>query len=253
MTRIIGAFRFGAILLIAVAGMLVVLMVGIIPVRIRGNRLSSWVCMFLARSFNALFNVQCTCRDPQKLYRHHGFIFPNHVSYLEPILLFSVLPVRFLAAIEVKRRPIVGQLAGAVDTVFVEREKRTSRAEARNSIVNTLQDTPYPPLVLFPEGKLGPGTRLIPFRFGAFQMATENRIAYLPCAVRYERPDVAVWHGAAGESMLAALWRLAIFPGPLRAEIIPLDPVHPGPDDDPMILARVTEHAIAKELGFFDD
>lgn len=252
MTQIIGAFRFVIILLIALGGTVIVLLAALFPARIRGNRLSAWICTFLARCFTRVFNVHCTCREPQKLYRHQGFIFPNHVSYLDPILLFSVLPVRFLAAIEVKRRPLVGQLASAVGTVFVERENRTSRAAARNAIVGTLRQTPYPPLVLFPEGKLGPGHRLIPFRFGAFQMATENHIAYLPCAIHYERKDVAVWHGAAGESMITALWRLATFPGPLRAEIIPLDPVHPRPDDDPMLLARVAEYAIAKRLGFLD-
>lgn len=248
--RLLGAFRFVAVFFVAVTGLAFVLFVGMFPIRIRDSLLSAWICTGLARCFNLIFNVQYTCHGADKLRTHRGFIFPNHVSYMEPILLFSICPQRFLAAIEVQRRPIVGQLAGAVGTVYVERERRTSRLEARDAIVNALLKEPGASLVLFPEGKLGPGNRLIPFRYGAFKMATQNRIPYIPCAIRYERPDIVVWNGGRGESMLTALWRLACFPGPTRAHITFFDVVQPAPEDYAAQLARVTEYTVARELGF---
>lgn len=250
MNWLLGAFRFVAVFLVAVVGLVVVLFVGMFPFRLRDSLLSAWICTGLARCFNVLFNVEYTCDGAEKLRNHRGFIFPNHVSYMEPILLFSICPQRFLAAIEVKHRPIVGQLASAAGTVYVERERRASRLQARDAIVNALLYQPGAALVLFPEGKLGPGNRLIPFRYGAFKMATQNSIPYMPCAIHYERPDIVVWRGGRGESMLTALWRLACFPGPTRAHITFFDVVQPGPEDYAAQLARVTEYAVARELGF---
>jgi len=251
--RLLGIARLFVVILIAVVGLLVMLLVALLPVRVKGVRLSAWICQCLARCFNAIFRVRCTCRNPHRLAQHTGFIFPNHISYLEPIVLFSVLPVRFLAAIEVKRRPIVGQLAEAVGTIFVERERRTSRAAARQSIVDALRVEPQPPLVIFPEGRLGPGDRLNPFRYGAFQIAVQNNIAYLPCAIRYDPVDIAVWHGPRGESLLGALWRFAQYPAEMHVEIIPLTPIQPTSQDDAVQLARVAEYAVARELGFILD
>lgn len=253
MNWLLGAFRLVTIVLVAAVGLAVVLLAGMLPIRYRDSLLSAWVCTGLARCFNILFNVQYTCEGAEKLRHHRGFIFPNHVSYMEPILLFSICPQRFLAAIEVKRRPIVGELATAAGTVYVERERRASRLEARDAIVHALLEEPGAALVLFPEGKLGPGDALFPFRYGAFKMATQNSIPFVPCAIHYERPDIVVWHGGRGESMLTALWRLACFPGPTRAHITFFDVVQPGPDDYAAQLARITEFTLARELGFIEE
>lgn len=250
MNQLLGAARVFIILVIITIGLLFVLVVKLLPVRFRGSRLSAWLVTGMARLFARVFNVRYRCAQLHKLQQHRGFIFSNHVSYLEVIVLFCLMPVRFLAAIEVQKRPLVGQLAEAVDTIFVERNKRESRQEARHAIAHALRREPQPPLVLFPEGKLGPGGKLNPFRYGAFEIAAEHSIAYLPCAIRYTNLDVVVWYGGSGESLLAALWRLAVYPGPIYAEVIPLKPVCPTPSDDPSQLAKSAEQEIARELGF---
>ncbi|MEZ4706661.1 MAG: 1-acyl-sn-glycerol-3-phosphate acyltransferase [Caldilineaceae bacterium] len=250
MSQLLGAARIFIIIIVITLGLMLVLLANLLPMRYRGSRLSAWIATGLARIFAVVFNVRYRCNQPEKLKRHQGFIFSNHVSYLEPIVLFCLMPVRFLAAIEVQRRPIVGQLAEGVGTIFVERAKRESRQDARNAIADALHREPQPPLALFPEGKLGPGIKLNPFRYGAFEIAAANSIAYLPCAIRYTNLDVVVWYGGSGESLMAALWRLAVFPGPVHAEIIPLDTVQPTPQDDPTQLAQAAERMIARELGF---
>ena len=250
MNQLLGITRVFLILVIISAGLVLILLANLLHIRYRGSRLSAWIATGLARLFAVVFNIRYHCPHPQKLQRHQGFIFSNHISYLEPIVLFCLMPVRFLAAIEVQKRPLVGQLAEGVSTIFVERSQRQSRQEARQAIAHALQREPQPPLVLFPEGKLGPGIRLNPFRYGAFEIAATNRIAYLPCAIRYTNIDVVVWYGGSGESLMAALWRLAVFPGPIYAEIIPLEVVQPTTQDDPAQLAKAAEQMIAAELGF---
>ena len=250
MSQLLGAARVIIIIAVIIIGLLLVLLANLLPIRWRGSRLSAWMVTGMARVFAIVFNVRYRCAQPWKLQQHRGFIFSNHVSYLEPIMLFCLMPVRFLAAIEVQKRPVVGQLAAAVGTIFVERTKRESRQDARYAIANALQREPHPPLALFPEGKLGPGIKLNPFRYGAFEIAIENSIAYLPCAIRYTHLDVVVWYGGSGESLMAALWRLAVFRGPVHAEIIPLEPIQPTAQDKPDQLAKAAEQMIGRELGF---
>ncbi|MEZ4555975.1 MAG: hypothetical protein R2854_05905 [Caldilineaceae bacterium] len=44
-----------------------------------------------------------------------------------------------------------------------------------------------PPIVVFPEGRLGTGTELSTFQLGMFKLAKTQRIAYMPVAIDYER------------------------------------------------------------------
>jgi 1-acyl-sn-glycerol-3-phosphate acyltransferase len=110
---------------------------------------------------------------------------------------------------------------------------------------------PYPPIVLFPEGKLNPGTRLLPFFHGAFEIAAQHGITYLPCAIRYSHPEISTWgYGGVKEGMMQALWRLASFSGPLFVTVTPLEAVTPKADDDIARLALNTKYAIEETLGF---
>lgn len=250
MTILLGITRTLLVAAVIIAGLPIVLLTNLISFRIRGCRIPTWIVVTMTRLFNRICNVHVYCRNPERLYQHNGLIFANHVSYLEPILLFSVTPVRFLAAVEVRSKPGIGTLASSLDTVYVKREDRESRGKARIQIANALAQRPYPPLVLFPEGRLGPGDQLNPFRYGAFAIAVEKEIPFLPCAIRYSRLDLAVWYGGSGEMMVSAFWRLARFPGPFKVELIPLEPIKPAHDDAPVMLASATQDALSMALGF---
>src|SRR5690606_31440949 len=124
-----------------------------------------------------------------------------------------------------------------------------SRKAARRAVLAAWQASPFPPLVIFPEGRLGPGNRLLPFRYGAFEIAAEQGIPFVPCALRYRPLEVAVWHGGQGEPLWAAAWRLASSPRPVTVEVLPLAVVTPGPQDDAATLAATTRAALAEALG----
>jgi 1-acyl-sn-glycerol-3-phosphate acyltransferase len=92
----------------------------------------------------------------------------------------------------------------------------------------------FPPIVLFPEGKTGSGETLQPFRRGAFEIAVENEVPFLPCVILFDKPEYVRWMG---EKFLRVIWRLASRSGPLTAKLIPLEVIHPTKDDDPERLA----------------
>ncbi|MCB9140061.1 MAG: 1-acyl-sn-glycerol-3-phosphate acyltransferase [Caldilineaceae bacterium] len=249
MRTLLGAARLAVIAVFLIVCTPIVLIAGLLHIRFGIAGLANWLCVYMARFFDWLFNVKVTSTDTKRLYEHQGFITPNHSSYLDIVTLTHILPLRFMAAIEVKRRPFIGWLAQAIDTVFVDRTSLSSRRDAVNSIAGAYHAQPDPPIVIFPEGRLGLGDKLFPFKLGTFKLAQRNHIAYLPVAIDYQEKEVAVWKGGLGEKMLHAVWRLACFPGPLHVTITPLAPVLPEPDERSVNLADSAQYAIEETLG----
>jgi 1-acyl-sn-glycerol-3-phosphate acyltransferase len=97
----------------------------------------------------------------------------NHSSYLDIIVFSSLMPVSFVAKAEVATWPFFGWLAKLQRTVFVDRQRRTTR-EQRDDIARRLELGDN--LMLFPEGTSNDGNRILPFRSALLSVA-ERRIA----------------------------------------------------------------------------
>lgn len=248
MNQIRGAIRIAILVCLLLLSAVAMLLAAVIPGRVGGVRPALWLGRWIARLGCRVLGVRVRCPDPARLRSAQGLVFPNHSSLLDSLVLLHVTPARFLAAAEVERYPLIGWMVRAVGTVFVARHDQNSRKAARRAVLAAWQASPFPPLVIFPEGRLGPGDRLLPFRYGAFEIAAEQGIPFMPCALRYRPLDVAVWHGGRGEPLWAAAWRLATSPRPVVVEVLPLAAVTPGPQDDAATLAATARAAIAEAL-----
>lgn len=249
MSQVRATIRVALTSIMVLLGALVILIVGLLPGRVRGVRPANWLVSGLAWLVCRILAVRVVCSAPEVLRRHSGLIFPNHTTFLDSLVLLSLTPVRFLAALEVAKVPVVGWLTRSIETIYVARRDRESRQAVRQAIGDAAARAPQPPIVLFPEGRLGPGSALYPFRYGAFAVAVQHQIPFLPVGLRYTPLDVAVWRGAQGESLWAVLWRVASFSGPLQVEVLPLPAQQPGDADDPVTLAEQIQQAMAQLLG----
>ncbi len=236
-----GAFRYGMVALVIGLGTVVILLTGWLPWRVQGARPCSWVATGMSRLFLWVFNIRLTCEEPEKFRRHSGFIFPNHTSYLDIVVLMSIFPMRWLAAAEIGQWPFIGRISRSIDTVFVQREDKNSRTTTRAALADVAL---FPPICLFPEGGIVPDQTLGPFRYGAFEIARAQGAAYLPAAIVYVEHDILAWRTDLDESVMAAAWRVACQPRPLHAHLVALPPVQPGPEDDPRVLAAAAHGAI---------
>jgi len=114
----------------------------------------------------------------------------NHASYLDIMVLGSVLQASFVAKREVAGWPFFGLLARLQRTVFVDR--RVGRtADQRDLIVQRLEADDA--LILFPEGTSSDGNRVLPFKSALLSVAeAEIRgrpVAVQPVTVAYTRLD----------------------------------------------------------------
>jgi len=237
--------RLSAIILTLFIGMIVILATSWMPLKIRGIRISAWPATIMARLALTILNVKVEYQHTEKLLTHSGFIFPNHLSFLDIIMMLHIIPVRFLSKAELRSWPLVGWIARGIGTVFVDRSDRDSREAARQALAE--EDT-FPPIVLFPEGGIfSPAEELKPFRYGAFEIAHAGTSPFYPCALQYEPLDIVFW---ADESIWTAVWRFAKYKGPIYARINVLRMVSPQPDDDPKELALETHGAIDSALRY---
>ena len=224
-------------LVLASFGALAVLIAALVPGHYGGARLAVWVTVGLSRLFVLLFGIRLHCTDSASLQRHRGLVFINHLSYLDPVVVGALAPVRFLSTAGVRRLPFIGWIARAVGTVFVNRGDAASRAASRDALVQGLTRHPSPPIVLAPEGQIGPGTSVLPFRHGAFEVARDAGVPILPLVLRFAPVEAAAWHK--GEWILRALWRLAAHTAPFSATITVLEPVRLSPSDDVAAVAEL--------------
>jgi lyso-ornithine lipid O-acyltransferase len=106
---------------------------------------------------------------PSSQSRRPVLVVSNHSSYLDIIVLGSLIRGSFVAKKEVGGWPFFGLLAKLQQTVFVDRKVRNAGVH-RDDIRSRLEsgDT----LILFPEGTSSDGNRALPFKTALFSVAS---------------------------------------------------------------------------------
>ena len=97
----------------------------------------------------------------------------NHVSWLDVVVLLAHLPARMLAKREVRGWPVVGRLAVAMGTVFIDRDRPRTLPARVAAVAGALRDGGV--VVAFPEGTTWCGRTGGPLRPAVFQAAVEAR------------------------------------------------------------------------------
>ena len=201
------------------------------PANVHNIALPGWMTYFAAKTLAWALGFKVHCNQKEVIQQHEGFLFANHVSFMDIIVLVTVTPLRFVAKIETLKVPIIGQAAKGIKCVFVDRSNKTSRHAARDQIDAAEK---FPAIAIYPEGTRGSGKELLPFRHGAFELAQHGQVPILPVAIQYDPPTAVSW---GNEGLVAGGWRLASQYHRVHVTLTPLPVVIPTPDDDPTQLA----------------
>lgn len=121
-----------------------------------------------------------------------GLMMSNHQSYIDIWIIPKYAITVFVAKAEVKKMPLVGWGASAVNTVYVDRSSKDSRKRTKDEIATRLKNGRS--VIIFPEGTTGDGNGLLPLKPGMFFTAAEEGFPIIPVAIFYENPDLA-WVG----------------------------------------------------------
>ncbi|HVS64445.1 MAG TPA: lysophospholipid acyltransferase family protein [Thermoanaerobaculia bacterium] len=198
-----------------------------------------------SRAFCRLLGARISTRGEPP--RPPCLVVSNHLSYVDVMVLASVLPARFVAKAEVRRWPIIGVVSRSVDTLFVDRAARRDALRVGREMAEGLRRGDA--ILLFPEGTSTAGHTVTPFKPPLLAPAALERLPVHYAACRYVTPPGqppahlrVCWWG--DMPFLTHFWRMMAMPG-FRAEVT----FGPAPltDHDRKELARRL-HAGVSEL-----
>jgi 1-acyl-sn-glycerol-3-phosphate acyltransferase len=111
----------------------------------------------------------------------------NHISWTDIHSLNSIVPVRFIAKIEIKSWPIFGYLVSKSGTLFINRSIRKDATRIVDMTTESLKEQDN--VCLFPEGTTTDGTHTLAFKSSIIQAAIDANATIWPVAIYYPLPD----------------------------------------------------------------
>ena len=177
--------------------------------------------------------------------RPHSLLLSNHVSWLDILVLGGSTGTAFVSKDELRANPLLGWLADQNHTLYVDRSRRKDTHAQAAAVAEALHGPQ--PLTIFPEGTVGPGDRLLPFRSALLSAVTPppREVEVRPVAIDYGVATAEVsWVGESGkENFLRLLGRHGNLPVTLHL----LAPI--AHRDDRKALAREAQQAIAQAFA----
>lgn len=167
-------------------GLLVTKPVGLVSRR-GGLALESFWVRVWARACARALGVDVTARGEPP--RPPFFLASNHLSYLDIVVLATLVDARFLAKSEIARWPIAGLLARSVGTLFIERERARDLTRVLPAIQSRL-DLGHG-VVVFPEGTSTKGAEVLRFKPSLFEVALRTRAPVRTASLSYATPSHA--------------------------------------------------------------
>jgi len=178
----VGFAAYAWVLWVLLAVPLIVLL-ALLP-RVRWRRqMACGAVRFLAR----LTGTAVTVHGLDRLPDGPSIVVANHPSWLDAIVLATVLPTsfRFVAGEVLQRQGLTGFVLKRLGTEFVERYERQHSVADTDRIVALARGGQS--LVIFPEGHLDRAPGLRPFHMGAFVAAAQAAVPAVPIAIRGTR------------------------------------------------------------------
>ena len=144
----------------------------------------------------------------------------NHISWLDIVVMLAARYCRFVSKADVKHWPLIGTLAKAGGTLFIERASRRDAMRVVHHMAERLSAGDV--LAIFPEGTTSDGVNLLPFHANLFQAAIAANAPVLPLALRFV--DAATGERSLApcyindDTLLGSIWRTLTAP-PLCAVV----------------------------------
>jgi 1-acyl-sn-glycerol-3-phosphate acyltransferase len=112
-----------------------------------------------------------------------GLVVSNHLSWLDILVIQSLMPGLFVAKSEVRRWPLIGAMACGCETIFVDRASaRSAHAMVDSSAAAFEQGYT---VVAFPEGTSSDGRELGHFHSNIFEAAIRTRTPVQTITLQY--------------------------------------------------------------------
>jgi 1-acyl-sn-glycerol-3-phosphate acyltransferase len=204
MRLLIAAWRSWRILLHVLGGIWTVYAVfpRLLPQQ-KKERIQAWALALLAQAaIKLIVTGQPAASGPMLLAA-------NHISWLDIMVLHAARYCRFVSKSELKHWPLVGTLATAAGTLYIERDSRRDAMRVVHRMAECLQQGDV--LAVFPEGTTGDGTQVLPFHANLLQAAISANAPVQPISLHFADELTGAVSFApcyvGNDTLIASLWR----------------------------------------------
>jgi 1-acyl-sn-glycerol-3-phosphate acyltransferase len=141
----------------------------------------------------------------------HGpvLLVPNHISWLDIVVLHAARHCRFVSKAAVQHWPVVGTLANGAGTLYIERESRRDAMRVMHHMAERLAAGDI--LAVFPEGTTGDGVTVQAFHANMLQSAISAHAQVQPVGLQFRDAATGAVSFApcyiGDDTLLQSLWR----------------------------------------------
>jgi len=132
-------------------------------------------------------NVQCIIEaDAAQDFDNHAgmLIIPNHMSYLDILVINALFPAVFVTSREIEKTPVLGHITKVAGCTFIERRHKRDLHRDIDRLSALLNEGIN--VTLFPEGTTTAGDHILPFKKSLFEAAIRSKARVVPVCLRYE-------------------------------------------------------------------
>jgi 1-acyl-sn-glycerol-3-phosphate acyltransferase len=192
-----------------------------------------------------LCGMKLVVHNDQARLERGALVVGNHISWIDIYVVNAWRPTPFVSKAEVRHWPVIGWFARNLDTVFLEREKRSDARRIMHELAQRLESGEL--MCLFPEGTTSSGANLLPFHANLFQAAVLAACPVQPICIMYEDAHGQSLAPAYIDDLTLGQTLDAILHGaPLTAHLYVCEPLAAGPDRRG--LARAAQASIETAL-----
>lgn len=216
--------------------------------RVRRARLVRWFFASILRAFGIRLTV-FGAHGLEPVSGRGALVVNNHISWLDIVAINAAQPMRAQAKSEVRTWPVLGRLANAAGTVYVDRERLRLLPGAVAELASVMRAGSM--VNVTPEGTSWCGLARGRFHTAPFQAAIDAGVPVVPIALRFRMSDGRETTAPAfigDETLIDSLRRVARLRG-LVLELHVLREIPAGVTGDRRTLATLAEVAINAALG----
>jgi 1-acyl-sn-glycerol-3-phosphate acyltransferase len=120
-------------------------------------------------------------------HRSNAIVVANHFCWLDTIILYSVYFISFIGKIEMQRWPLLNIIIRSCNTIFINRKNK--REILQTNLELSQQLTQGRCIGLFPEGTIGDGYQLLPFKAPFLEAGIIAKSTIISIIILYYRKD----------------------------------------------------------------
>ncbi len=149
------------------------------------------------------FEVHVKGYNAELMAQDNFLLVGNHMSYLDILVISSIVPSVFVTSVDLKESGFLGTLAELGGSIFVERRNRSQIERDLESMTKTLRDGFN--IMVYPEGTSSNGEKVLPFKKSLLMSAVNAEKDILPVCIKYreingrpfspENRDHVCWYG----------------------------------------------------------